>query len=81
MAISSLSFKKAPLCLFSRGHTLSMTAGGGEGGVFHLRSDAFIGGEGVQGLEVDRKKQYRVLIISIVSIIFCAHLALLSIVL
>ena len=36
-----------------------MTAGGGEGGVSHLRSDAFKGGEGVRGLEVDRTKQSR----------------------
>ena len=39
-----------------------MTAGGGEGGVSHLRSVAFIGGEGVQGLEVDRKDQSKLIL-------------------
>ena len=56
-----------------RGHTLSMTAGGGEGGVFHLRSDAFIGGEGVQGLEVDRKRLSRDCIICLSPLAVTLH--------
>ena len=42
----------------------------GEGGVSLLRSDAFIRGEGVQGLEVDRKEQSKVIVHKFVGLTF-----------